>query len=149
MRSDHDVSVRFRIPLRVDDQVRRSATSELEVDHLPGQAVKRFLQCFRQCRVGVDIADQFLDGQIPALGQGELGQQLGDVGADQVRAEQLSVRAISDDFGESGGITVAVGFSVGAKGELGHRDVAASRSGIGAGLGLGQAETGDLGLAER
>ena len=51
--------------------------------------MKRFLQRFRQCRVGVDVADQFLDGQIPALGQGELGQQLGDVGADQVRAEQL------------------------------------------------------------
>jgi hypothetical protein len=39
--------------------------------------------------VGVDVADQFRDGQIPALGQGELAQQLGDIGADQVRAEQL------------------------------------------------------------
>jgi hypothetical protein len=60
--------------------------------------VKRFLQRFRQCRVGVDVADQFLDGRIPALGQGELGQQLGDVGADQVCAEQLPVCAIGDDL---------------------------------------------------
>ena len=59
------------------------------------------------------------------------------------------MRAIGDDFGESGGIAVAVGFSVGAEGEFSHRDVAATRSGISAGLGFGQAETGDLGLAER
>jgi hypothetical protein len=45
--------------------------------------------------VGVDVADQFFDSQIPALGQGEVGQQLGDVDADQVRAEQLPVRAIA------------------------------------------------------
>jgi hypothetical protein len=42
-----------------------------------------------------------------------------------------------------------VGFSVGAEGEFGHRDVATTRSGISAGLGLSLAETGDLGLAER
>ena len=110
--------------------------------------MKRFLQRLRQRRVGVDVADQFLDGQIP-LGQGELRQRLGDVGADQVRAEQLPVRAIGDDLGEPGRIAVAVGFSVGAEGELGHRDVAITRSGISAGLGFSQAETGDLGLAER
>ena len=50
--------------------------------------------------MGVDVADQFLDGQIPALGQGERGLQLGDVGTDQLPAEQLPVRAIGDDFGE-------------------------------------------------
>ena len=60
----------------------------------------------------------FLDGQIPALGQGEPGQQLGDVGADQVCAEQLPVCAIGDDYGEPGGIAVAVGFSVGTEGDL-------------------------------
>ena len=32
-----------------------------------------------------------LDGEVPLLGQGQLGQQLGDLGADQVRAEQLAV----------------------------------------------------------
>jgi hypothetical protein len=111
--------------------------------------VKRFLQRFRQRRVGVDVADQFLDGQIPALGQGQLGQQLGDLGADQVRAEQLPVGRIGDDFGESGGIAVAVGFSVGAERELRNRDVAAAPYGIRAGLLFGQPEAGDLRLAER
>jgi hypothetical protein len=42
-----------------------------------------------------------------------------------------------------------VGFSVGAEGEFGHRDVATTRGGISAGPGFGQPETGDLGLAER
>jgi hypothetical protein len=49
------------------------------------------------------------------------------------------VRAIGDDLGEPGGIAVAVGFTVGAEGNLATR-CRYPRSGITAGLGLGQAE---------
>jgi hypothetical protein len=83
----------------------------LEVDHLSGQAMKGFLQRLGQRRVGVDVADQFFDGQIPALGQGEFGQQFGDVGTNQVCSEQLSVRAVGDNLDESGRVAVAAGFS--------------------------------------
>ena len=47
----------------------------LEVDHVAGQAMEAFLQCLRQGRVGVHVAGQLGDREVPLLSQRELGQQ--------------------------------------------------------------------------
>ena len=60
-----------------------------------------------------------LDGEVPLLGQGQLGQQLGDVGADQVAAEQLAVLRVAEQLDEPDGVAEAVRFAVGHERELG------------------------------
>ena len=45
-----------------------------EVDHVPCEAVDGFLQGLRQRRVRVHVAGQLVDGEIPLLREGELGQ---------------------------------------------------------------------------
>src|SRR2546425_9842738 len=70
----------YRSPAR--GQVRRSGMFQetwvrySEVDHVPGEAVESFLQRFAECGVGVDVAGQLGGGQVPFLGEGELGQKL-------------------------------------------------------------------------
>ena len=60
---------------------------------MAGEAVDGLLDGLAQRRVGVDVARHLVGGEVPLLGQGQLGQQLGDVGADQVGAEELAVLA--------------------------------------------------------
>ena len=83
--------------------------------------------------------------EVPHLGQGQLGQQLGHVGTDQVAAEQLPVLRVAEQLDEPDRVAEAVRFSVGHEGELGDPHVKA----LLAGLRLGPAEAGDLRLAVR
>lgn len=57
-----------------------SVRERSEVDHVPGQAVHRFLHGLAQRRVGVHVAGDLVHREVPLLGQGQLGQQLGDLG---------------------------------------------------------------------
>ena len=59
------------------------------------------LTASRQRRVGVDVAGHLGGGQVPLLGQGQLRQQLGHVGPDQVGAEDLAVLRVRDDLDEA------------------------------------------------
>ena len=96
-------------------------------------------------RVGVHVAGQLGRGEVPLLRQRELGQQLGHVVADEVPAEQLAVLAVGDQLDEAAGVAEAVRLAVGGERERGDLDVVA----LVAGLLLGEAEAGDLRLAER
>src|SRR3954471_20872437 len=73
-------------------------TGPSEVDHVASQAVDRLLQPLAERRVRVHVARQLGRGEIPPLRQRQLGQQLGDLGADEVPAEQLAVRLVSDQL---------------------------------------------------
>ncbi len=59
----------------------------LQVDHVPDRAVEGLLQGLTQCRVSVHVAGEFLGGQVPLVGQGQLREHLGDVVAHQMSAE--------------------------------------------------------------
>src|SRR5689334_16121902 len=43
-----------------------------EVDHVAGQAVDGFLDRFAEGGVGMDVAGDLVDGEVPLLGEGEL-----------------------------------------------------------------------------
>ena len=62
------------------------------------QAVEALLHRLRQGRVGVDVARELIGGEVPLLRQRQLGQQLGDVGADEVAAEQFQVLLVGDQL---------------------------------------------------
>src|SRR3954467_3666250 len=68
-----------------------ASSAVLHVDHVPCEAVDGFLDRLAQGRVGGDIAGGLVDGEVPLLGQGELGEEFGDVRADQVTAKELAV----------------------------------------------------------
>src|SRR5690606_13660224 len=72
--------------------------ARLHVDHMAGKAVDGFLDRLAERRVSVDVACHFVNGEVPLLRQRELGQQFGDVGADEVGAEQLAVLVIANDL---------------------------------------------------
>ena len=80
--------------------------------------MEAFLQCLRQRRVGVHVAGQLGDREVPLLSQRELGQQLGHVVADQMAAEQLAVLAVRDQLDESAGVAEAVCLGVAVNGNL-------------------------------
>ena len=92
--------------------------SQLKIDHVAGEAVEALLQRLGQRRVGVDVAGQLVGGEVPLLRQRQLGQQLGDVGADQVSAEQLAVLLVGDQLDEAGRVAEAVRLAVGGEREL-------------------------------
>ena len=102
-----------------------------------------FLQRLGQRRVGVHVARHLLGGQVPQLGQGELGQQLGHVRADHVQAEDLAVLGVGDQLDEADRLPQPVRLAVGGERELRRLDVVA----LVLGLGLGVAEGADLRLA--
>lgn len=115
-----------------------------EVDHVAGEAVERFLECFAEGGVGVDVAGQFGGGQVPLLREGELGKKLRDVRADHVSTEELAARGIGHELYEAARFAEAVGLAVGGEGELGDQYVVA----FVAGLLLGEPERSDLRLTE-
>ena len=65
---------------------------------MAGETVEGLLHGLGQRRVGVHVARTFESGQVPLLGERQLGQQLRHVGADQVPAEELEVLAIAISF---------------------------------------------------
>ena len=73
---------------------------------MAGDAVGHFLQRLGQRRVGVHVAGDLFGGEVPQLGEGELGQELGHVRADHVQAEDLAVLGVGDELDEAGGQAV-------------------------------------------
>lgn len=69
----------------------RVGPASSEVDHVSCETVDGLLQRLAQSRVRVDVARELVDREVPLLGQGQLGQQLRDVGADEVAADELTV----------------------------------------------------------
>ena len=67
-------------------------------------AFRSILESLRQRRVGVDVAADLLSGNVPQLCQGQFGEQLGDVMADQRGTEKLAVAGVGDDLHETGTI---------------------------------------------
>ena len=93
----------------------------------------------------VHVAGDVLGGEVPHLREGQLGQELGDIGTDEVAADQLSVGGVGDDLHEADRMAEALRLAVGGVRELGHLDVVA----LVPRLGLGEPEGRDLRLAER
>ena len=85
-----------------EDQVR-----VLEVDHVAGDALDGLLDRLGQRRVGEDVAGHLVGGEVPLLRQRQRRQQLGDVGADQVGAEDLVVLRVRDDLHEADAVAEA------------------------------------------
>ena len=63
-----------------------------------------FLHGLREGRVGVNVAADFLSGEVEALRQGQLRQQLGDIGADHVAADELAILAIRNELDKARGL---------------------------------------------
>src|SRR6266545_6601722 len=111
----HATANRWQTMRKVERCLRRSDAALagqaglcLEVDHVAFEAVESLLHRLAQGGVGVYVAGQLLGGEVPLLGQGQLGQQLGDLGADQVAAEKLAVRGVADQLDEPGRVAEAV-----------------------------------------
>ena len=86
---------------------------------MSGQAVDGLHDGLPQRGMGVDVAGHLVDRQVPLLGEGQFGQQFGDVRADQVRTEELAVLRVAQQLDEAAGIPDAGGLSVGAEREGG------------------------------
>ena len=84
-------------------------------------------------------------GEVPLLGEGQHGQQLGHVGADHVGAEDLVVLRVGDDLHEADRVAEAHRLAVGREREGRGLDVVP----LLLGLRLAVAEGADLGLAVR
>jgi hypothetical protein len=80
--------------------------------------VRHLLQCLRQGGVGVDVAGDLGGCQVPLLGEGQLGQQLGDIGSDHVCAEDFTLLRVGDQLHESGRVPKTMGFAIRAEREL-------------------------------
>ncbi len=93
---------------------------------MAGEAVDRFLQCLTERGVGVDVACQLVDREVPLLGQGQLGQQFRNVRSDEVPAEQFAVLLVGDQLDETGRVTETVCLAVGSEREVRDLDVVAS-----------------------
>jgi len=83
-----------------------------------------------QRRVRVDAAGDLLGSQLVAVGQYELWQELRDLGADQVRAQDLTVALVGDDLDPPGPLVQAQGLAIGLEGETANRDVVATLPGL-------------------
>ena len=88
----------------------------------------------------VDRARQLDRRRFQGAGEGELGDQLGHVGADQVGAQDLAACGVGDDLDLAVGLAQRLGLAVGAEGELADADLAPAL----ARLRLGLADRGDL-----
>ncbi len=75
--------------------------------------------------MGEHIATHLVGGEVPLLREGERGEQLGDVGADHVGAEDLVELGVGDDLDEADGLAEALGLAVGGERERGRLDVVA------------------------
>jgi hypothetical protein len=95
--------------------------------------------------MGVHAPGELERAEVPLLRERQFGEEFGDVRADEVSAEKLSVAGVGDELDETGGFAQTLGFPVRLEGEAGDDDLVAR----GAGLLLGDAEGGDLRLAER
>lgn len=71
---------------------------DLHMDRMTACCVGGFHQHFAKSRVGVDVAGDLRRGQLHHLGDGQLGEQLGDFRADQVGAENFAIFGISDQL---------------------------------------------------
>ena len=98
--------------------------------------------------MGVDVASDLLGGQVEALCQGQLRQQLGDVRADHVTTDELAVLGVHDDLDEADALVEAHGLAVGAEREGRDLDLAAVLLGVLSGCLLGVTEGRDLRGAE-
>ena len=85
---------------------------------MAGDALDGLLDRLGQRRVGEDVAGDLVGGEVPLLGQGQRRQQLGDVGADQVGAEDLVVLRVGDDLDEADRLAEALRLAVGGEREL-------------------------------
>jgi hypothetical protein len=90
---------------------------------VPGQAVNGLLDLLAQRGVGVHVAGDLVNPEVPLLGQGQFGQQYGDFGSDEVGAEQLAVGVVAQDLHEAGWITQTLCFAVGRERECSDLDV--------------------------
>src|SRR5690348_4033890 len=100
---------------------RRSGTRlgpTLEIDHVAGDALDGLLDRLGQRRVREHVASDLVGGEVPLLREGQRGQQLGDVGPDEVGADDLVVRRVGDDLDETDGVAEAHGLAVGGEREL-------------------------------
>ncbi|GLP68833.1 hypothetical protein TUSST3_54560 [Streptomyces sp. TUS-ST3] len=108
------------------------------------ETVDGFLDRLAEGGVGVDVAGDLMDGEVPLLGQRQFGEQLGDVRAEEVSAYELAVLGVTDELHEAGRITQARSPGDRGERELRHLDVETLLPR----LVLGVAEAGDLRLAE-
>ncbi len=88
-------------------------------------AFRGFHDRFTQGRVRVDVARNFGGGQLHALGQGQLGQQFGNIRTNHVRAQDFSILRLDDDFDKAGIISQTKGFAIGLEGEAAYLDLIA------------------------
>src|SRR5690606_28124837 len=79
---------------------RAARTTRLQVDHVARDAVEGLLDGLPQRRVGEHDAGHLVGGEVPGLRDVDRGQQLGDVRADHVCAEDLVVLGVGDDLHE-------------------------------------------------
>ncbi len=104
------------------------------------QRMGRFHEHFAQRRVGMDVAGDLGRRDLHELGQAQLGQQFGDIRADQVGAQDFAVAGVGDDLDEADALVERLGLAVGHERELAHLDLVAR----GLGLCLGHAQAGNL-----
>ena len=105
-----------------------------------------FLHGLREGRVGVNVAADFLSGEVEALRQGQLRQQLGYVGAHHVAADELAVLAVRDELDKTRGLIEASGLAVSGEREGSNLNVAVRELLLGSLFGV--AEGSDLRVAE-
>lgn len=68
---------------------------------MTGQAVHGLLDGLAQGRVSMHIAGDLVDGEVPLLGEGEFGEEFGDVGADKVATDEFAVLGVADELDEA------------------------------------------------
>ena len=75
--------------------------ARLQIDHVARETVEGLLQRLRQGWVGVHVACELERSEVPLLREGELGQKLRHIGADEVAADELEMFGIRDELHET------------------------------------------------
>ena len=73
---------------------------------------------FAERWMGMDRLDDFVFGGFKRFGHDQFGEEIGDVFADHVDAEEFAVLGVEDQFDESVGFAHGQGPAAGAEGEF-------------------------------
>ena len=71
------------------------------------QTVRDFLDSLAQGRVGMHVARDLFRRQFGRTSQGQLGQQFGDIMSDHMRAQDLAIFLVTDNFDKSASVAHA------------------------------------------
>jgi hypothetical protein len=115
------------------------------VDRPPERGQSRLANRFGERGVRVDGLFHLFHRGLEVAPEDELGDQFGRVRADDMGAQDLGVFPVADDLEEALCVAMGEGPAVADPGELAHLNVES----LLAGLGLGQADRGDLRMAVR